>query len=92
MPFEWDEAKRAGNAAKHGLDLALAEQFEWEEALVRADVRFDYGEIRLVAIGPMQTISDRLFVIVFTVERRTVRVISLRRANNREIRRYEQEI
>lgn len=92
MPFEWDEAKRAANVAKHGLDFARVERFEWDAALVHGDVRFDYGEVRLIAVGPMLDEPDRLFTIVFTIERRAVRVISLRRASNREIGRYEQEV
>jgi uncharacterized DUF497 family protein len=92
MPPEWDEAKRASNIAKHGLDFTGIEAFEWENAVVWADTRFSYGEVRLLATGPMATEQDRLFTIVFTVERRAVRVISFRRASNREIRNYEAEV
>ncbi len=90
MP-DWDEAKRATNIAKHGLDFVSIEQFGWERALVRADVRFGYGEIRLIAVGPMESELDRLFTVVFTVERRGLRIISFRRASDREIRSYEAE-
>lgn len=89
MPIEWDEAKRASNIAKHGLDFAAIEAFEWDSALVRADVRFSYGEVRLTAIG---LIGNRFHVVVFTVERRAVRVISLRRANRKEIENYVSEV
>ncbi|MDO9713609.1 BrnT family toxin [Paracraurococcus lichenis] len=50
--------------------------------------RFDYGEVRLNALAP---IGDRLHHLTFTVERRMVWVISLRKASNREIDRYEAE-
>ncbi|HUC16457.1 MAG TPA: BrnT family toxin [Acetobacteraceae bacterium] len=92
MPIEWDDAKQAGNIAKHGIDFASIEQFDWLMAVVRADVRFDYGEVRLLAIGPMTSEPDRLFAVVYTVERRAVRIISFRRASNREIKIYEAEI
>jgi uncharacterized DUF497 family protein len=54
-------------------------------ALVRADVRSDYPEPRMVAIGP---IGLRPHVLVFSVETRSVRVISLRKANQKEFDRY----
>lgn len=89
--LDWDGAKREANVEKHGLDFALVEQFEWQRALVRADVRFGYGEVRLIAIGPIAGEPDRLFTVVFTVERRAVRIISFRRASNREIRSYNRD-
>ena len=88
MDFGWDEAKRAANLAKHGVDFAEAEGFDWSAASVRADLRTDYGEVRLVAMGP---IGDRLHVLVFTIRRRGLRVISLRRASTKELNRYETE-
>ena len=88
MPIEWDETKRAANVTRHGADFALVERLEWGTALVRADTRFDYGEVRLVAIGLIATV---MHVAVFTVERRAVRVISLRPANRKEVLRYAQE-
>lgn len=88
MSEPFDPAKRASNIAKHGVDLADADQLEWETVLVRADVRFSYPEPRMVAMG---LIGLRLYVLVFTVERRGMRAISLRKANNREIDRYLRE-
>ena len=87
MAFSWDPAKAANNLAKHGVGFELVLDFEWEAALVTADTRRNYGEVRLVALGP---ILGRLHVLVFTVERRSVRIISLRKANNREIDEHEQ--
>lgn len=83
--YAWDEAKRADNLAKHGIDFALAEGFEWESALVAADARRDYGEVRYSAFG---LIEDRLFNLVFTPRTGKVRIISLRRANRREVHHY----
>lgn len=88
MDYRWDGAKRAANLAKHGVDFAEAEGFDWSAALVRADLRADYGEVRLVAVAP---IGDRLHVLVFTIRRRGLRVISLRRASAKELKRYEAE-
>ena len=88
MDFRWDESKRAANLAKHGIDFAEAEGFDWSVALVRADLRTDYGEVRLVAMAP---IGDRLHVLVFTIRCRGLRIISLRRASTKELERYEAE-
>lgn len=51
------------------------------------DDRRAYGELRQVALAPME---DRLWVVVFTDRPEGRRVISLRKANLREYRRYEQ--
>ena len=82
MRHEWDEAKRAADLDKHGVDFAAILGFDWPTALVRADTRKDYGEARPIAIGG---IAGRIHVLVFTIERRAVRLISLRRASRKEI-------
>jgi uncharacterized DUF497 family protein len=81
----WDEAKRASNLAKHGVDFADLGGFAWDEALIEPDGRRDYGETRWVAVGP---VGPRLHVIVFTKRAGERRIISARKANNREIDRY----
>ena len=87
MPNGWDPAKNESNIAKHGVAFEAAEGFDWATALVQADTRFDYGEVRLRALG---AIGVRLFVLVFTI-RRGVWIISLRRASKREVRDYASE-
>lgn len=83
MRFSWNPAKAASNATKHGVAFAAIEGFDWETALVMADVR--HAEPRLVAIAP---IGGRVHVLVFSIEHRIVRVISLRKANRKEILQY----
>jgi uncharacterized DUF497 family protein len=85
VPYDWDPAKRASNVAKHGVDFTAAEGFDWATALVAADTRHDYGEVRLVAIG---LIGLRVHVLVATIRRSTVWIISLRKANLKEVNRY----
>jgi uncharacterized DUF497 family protein len=85
MTIEFDPAKDVSNLAKHGLSLAEAEGFEWETAMVREDTRNVYGEQRFEAIG---YIGNRLHVTVFCLRGNTVRIISLRKANQREVNRY----
>ena len=83
MRYDWDEAKRQSNIAKHGVDFAAAEDFEWDEALVMTS--HSANEPRLIAIAP---INLRLHVLVFSIETRIVRIISLRKANKREAKLY----
>ena len=51
MEFEWDETKRLANLAKHRLDFADLDEFDWAEALFEPSARRDYGEDRFVAVG-----------------------------------------
>lgn len=84
-PISFDPAKDVANQAKHGVALSDATRFDFETAYVRDDERSDYGERRQIAIGE---VDGRLHVLVYTVRGRTCRVISLRKANRREIRDY----
>lgn len=86
MQFEWDEEKAQRNLAKHGVPLDKAYELDWERALSLVDTRFEYGEERILVYAP---ISDRLFVLVYTRRGDRRRVISLRKANRREVVRYE---
>ena len=87
MEIEFDPAKDKSNIAKHGVSLQAAEGFDWDTAFEREDDRFDYGEVRFVAIG---LIRDRLHVLVFTngSHDEAVRAISLRPAEKHETRFY----
>jgi len=78
--------KNQQNIDKRGISFNVANYFEWGGALVVEDTRKDYGEPRYSAIG---FIDDRLHVLVFTLRNEAIRVISLRKANNREIKRYD---
>jgi len=87
MNTTFDPVKDAVNIAKHGISLAEAARLDWDNALVSPDDRREYGEFRHVALAPM---DGRLWVVVFTDRPEGRRVISLRKANLREYRRYEQ--
>lgn len=88
MKYEWDEAKRQKNIKKHGIDFPSAWDFAWETAKIDEDDRAEYREHRYVAVG---YIKERLFVMAFTNRDDVVRLISLRPAEPKEIRRYEKE-
>jgi uncharacterized DUF497 family protein len=82
---EFDPAKDESNLDKHGLSLADADGFEWEAAVVREDTRKQYTEPRFEATG---YIGDRLHVMIYCRRSDGLRVISLRKANKREEKRY----
>ena len=86
MDIEFDPAKDAVNIAKHGLSLADAAEFEIEAAVVTVDDRFDYGEVRLRAFG---RVDGQGRCLVFAWSASNIRVISYRRAHEKEMRRYE---
>ncbi len=89
MRIEFDPAKDAGNQTKHGVSLALAGELDWEAALVWVDDRFEYAELRMIALAPK---TNTLYYVAF-VDRGTVRrIISLRRANRREVKHYVESI
>ena len=81
-----DPKKGDRNIAERGLSLDLAEQLDWTTALIWEDTRKEYGERRYCVIG---LIEDRLHSVVFTPRNGMPRVISLRKANKREVNRYE---
>ncbi|HDZ72128.1 MAG TPA: BrnT family toxin [Aurantimonas coralicida] len=83
--FEWDDTKAASNRAAHGVPFETARRFDFERAEIMVDDRRAYGETRMVAVGE---IDGRVHVLVYTERRDRIRVISLRKANRKEIDRY----
>ena len=84
----WDETKRRSNLAKHGVDFAVAERFDFVTAIIEEDTNESYGEQRQIAIG---RIDDTLYVYVYTLRGDEDHAISLRRATPRERRRYAEK-
>ena len=94
MNITYDNAKDDANLAKHGVSLALVHKLEWALLLVKPDVRTDYCEPRMIGYAP---IADRVYCVVF-VDRDSAheafnrRIISLRKANTREVKAYVSQI
>ncbi len=88
MDFEWDTAKRLRNLGKHGIDFAAIGSFAWEIAITREDRRGDYGERRFISIS---LIGNRHHVAVWSLRGDARRLISLRKANKREVKAYVAE-
>ncbi|MCB2263064.1 MAG: BrnT family toxin [Candidatus Thiosymbion ectosymbiont of Robbea hypermnestra] len=87
MQIEYDTRKDASNLQKHGVSLAQARDFEWDTAVIWNDRRCDYGEPRMCALG---YIGRRLYFAAFVDRDKRRRIISLRKANRREIDHYAQ--
>jgi uncharacterized DUF497 family protein len=89
MRVEFDPAKDEANVAKHGVSLALAKKLDWDAALVWADDRFEYDEMRMIALAPE---TQTLYYVAFVERGGARRIISLRRATRREVKHYAENI
>ena len=89
MRIEFDPAKDAANQEKHGVSMALAAELDWDTALVWVDDRFEYDEVRMIALAPK---TETLYYVAFVDRGEVQRIISLRRANRREVKHYVQSI
>lgn len=89
MSIEFDSAKDSTNIARHGVSLALADEVDWDAALAWLDDRFDYDEVRMIALAPL---AETLYYVAFVDRGEVRRIISLRRATRREVERYVQYI
>lgn len=88
MDIWYDEAKQGRNIEERGLSFDEVARFDFSSALVWRDDRMDYGEERFIALGLLDL---RVHVVVFTRCACGIRVISFRKANKREVRRYESQ-
>ncbi|GAW85664.1 conserved hypothetical protein [Bathymodiolus platifrons methanotrophic gill symbiont] len=85
MKIEYDPIKSENNRLERGLSFELAAEFELDTAIIRIDIRQQYGEPRFNALG---FILDRLYHLTFTIRADVIRVISFRKANKREVNYY----
>jgi len=87
MEVSFDPIKNTQNIELRGLSFERAVGFQFATAWIVVDDRKDYGETRYRAIGLLE---ERLHALVFTETQDGIRVISFRKANQREERLYEQ--
>ncbi len=88
--YEWNPRKDRANISKHGIDFATACRIFDGPTVDFEDIRFDYGEVRMVSIRRIENIA--VLVVVHTDRQGTCRIISARKANTQERARYEQAI
>ena len=81
MSIEFDPAKRQATLDARSLDMARADEVFAGATLTAEDDRMDYGEDRFITIG---FLDGRMVVLVWTPRNGTPRVISMRKANERE--------
>ena len=86
MKIIFDPNKDKINIRKHqDISLNLANSIEWDTLLAKEDERIDYGEVRMIGYAYIQL---RLYCIVYTDRDNERRIISLRKANKREVKYY----
>lgn len=88
LHITFDPFKNQRSIAQRGLSFADVADFDFQSALFWMDVRKAYSEPRICGLGLLE---GRLYALVFTETSDGLRVISFRKANSREIKRYEQE-
>ncbi len=85
MRIHFDPSKNERNVRERGLSFERAAEFDFVSALIAVDDRKEYGEARYVALGML---GERLHVLCFAEAVDGIRVISFRKANQREVARY----
>lgn len=86
LEFEWDNEKNKSNIEKHGLNFEDVDLVFNESFIVLLDERKDYQENRCLGYG---LVKGRLFQVVFTRRVKKIRIISFRKSNKKEIKKYE---
>ncbi len=88
MCFSYDPDKNQRNIELRDLNFDRVAELDWDNAWIYKDERNEYNEIRFIAYGML---DKRLHFVCFTETKDGIRIISFRKANNREVKRYEQE-
>lgn len=83
--IDFDPVKRTTTLAERGVDMARASEVFEGTTLTVEDDRYEYGEVRFITIG---FLDDRMVVLVWTPRADTRRIISMRKANEREQKAY----
>lgn len=86
MELEWDEAKRQDTLAKRGLDFADVAFIDGTSVITERDIRHDYGEPRFNSLAYLNGV---LISFCWIPRGRRIRIISLRKANDRERKKYQ---
>lgn len=89
LSIQFDPAKRLRTLEARGLDFARAAEVFAGPHMTAPDERKDYGEARWITLGYL---DDRLVVLVWTSRDGARRIISLRKANEREVERYQGQL
>ena len=89
--FEWDEGNLFKNWEKHSVTHLEAEQLFFNQPfIVQDDEKHSQSEPRWYGLG--STDARRLLMIVFTIRKNKIRVISVRDMSRKERKAYETEV
>ena len=88
MSISYDPNKNKSNIELRNLDFDRVSDLDWDNAWIFEDERNEYNEIRFIVYSML---DERLHFVCFTETKDGIRVISFRKANSREVKRYEQE-
>ena len=87
MKFEWDDNKNNSNKTKHGIDFETSEKLWLDEN--RIEILAPYPlEDRRIMISKLQ---NNIWTAIYTMRGDVIRIISVRRAREKEINLYEKE-
>ncbi|MDY1049241.1 MULTISPECIES: BrnT family toxin [Pseudomonas] len=89
MPITFDIAKRDKTLAERGIDFMDAALVFEGRHFTLADDRREYGEARFITVG---LLHERMVVMVWTPRGEARRIISMRKANEREQDRYQHRL
>lgn len=89
MEIEFDPAKRNATLETRGLDMARAAEVFAATTITVEDDRRDYGEPRFITVG---CLDGRMVILVWTPRGAARRIISIRKANEREQTIYEKRL
>lgn len=90
--IEFDSLKDDENTLKHGFPLRYAALLFAGPFIEEEDTRKEYGETRFIASGPIELFGGRIFIVVYTWSDAARRIISFRKANDREVRKYRAHV
>jgi len=89
--FEWDKGNIDKSYQKHSITPNQSEEiFLDKELKIVRDVRHSQKEARYIALG--KTFEKKTLFIVFVIRKNKIRIISARKANEKERRKYETKI
>lgn len=88
LEFEYDPVKSDENLRNRGLPFEFAPLIFDGAFIEEQDDRYNYGETRFVATGPIAEFGGRVFVVVYTWRENIRRIVSFRKANDKEVRKY----
>ena len=89
MQIEFDPAKRDKTLTERGLDFAHADEVFGGVNVTAEDARFEYGELRFTTVG---VLDSRMVILVWTLRGEVRRIISMRKANEREVAKFAQAL